>query len=143
MTVTETLNYLNKKSGVLGISGISSDFRDLCSESERGNERATLAIDVFAYRVKKYIGAYIAAMNGCDAIVFTAGIGENTHQVRERVAKDLSFFGVDFDLEANNNGERGFARDISKKNSRVKVLIIPTNEELVIARETMELCPRK
>ncbi len=143
MSASETLDYLNKKSGMLGLSGVSSDFRDLTAAEESGNARAKLALDVFCYRVKKYIGSYAAAMDGCDVIVFTAGIGENTWQVRERVVGGLSFFGVELDREANREGERGVEREISTKNSRVKVLIIPTNEELVIARETLELVGSK
>jgi len=137
--VSEVLGYLNKKSGVLGVSGISSDFRDLCSAADEGNTRAKLALDLFSYRVKKYIGSYIAAMDGCDAIVFTAGIGENTWQVRERVANSLTFFGVDFDSDANRNAVRGTVFELTKPGSKVRVIIIPTNEELVIARETLEL----
>ncbi len=139
MTVSETLNYLNKKSGMLGISGISSDFRDLCAAAKEGNQRAQLALDVFSYRVRKYVGAYIAAMDGCDCIVFTGGVGEHTEIVREKVAGNLSFFGVKLDEELNNNGQRGIEREISAPDSKIKVLIIPTNEELVIARETKEL----
>lgn len=139
MTVNEALTYLNKKSGMLGISGISSDFRDLCAAANEGNRRAQLALDVFSYRVKKYVGAYIAAMNGCDCIVFTGGVGEHTEIVREKVAGELSFFGVELDRQLNNNGQRGIEREISTPDSKIKVLIIPTNEELVIARETKEL----
>lgn len=139
MTVNETLTYLNKKSGMLGISGISSDFRDLCAAADEGNSRAQLALNVFSYRVKKYVGAYIAAMNGCDCIVFTGGVGEHTEIVREKVVGELSFFGVKLDHQLNNNGQRGIEREISTPDSKIKVLIIPTNEELVIARETKEL----
>lgn len=139
MTAAEVVTYLNKKSGMLGISGISSDFRDLCAAANEGNRRAQLALDVFSYRVKKYVGAYIAAMNGCDCIVFTGGVGEHTEIVREKVAGELSFFGVKLDHQLNNNGQRGIEREISTPDSKVKVLIIPTNEELVIARETKEL----
>lgn len=137
--VHEVLNIINKKSGMLGLSGVSSDFRDLCAADAAGNERATLALDVFSYAVKRYVGAYIAAMNGIDALVFTAGVGENTEQVRSRVAGNMEYLGIKLDEKKNNSGERGIARDISTPDSKVRVLIIPTNEELVIARETKEL----
>lgn len=139
MDIKEIVNYLNKKSGVLGISGLSSDFRDLCAGADSGNKRAKLALDVFCYRVKKYIGAYIAAMNGADCIVFTAGIGENTVAVRSQVTSNLSFLGIEIDEELNSQKNNGKIRDISKAGSKVKVLIVPTNEELVIARETLRL----
>ncbi|MCL2224674.1 MAG: acetate kinase [Defluviitaleaceae bacterium] len=125
---------LNKKSGVLGISGVSSDFRDLCTAANSGNERAAAAMEVFAYRVAGYIGRYAACMNGLDAIVFTAGIGENDCGIREKVCAYLTWFGVEIDPELN--GKRGQALDISKPNAKVRVLVIPTNEELVIARDT-------
>ncbi len=139
MSFAEMLNYLNKKSGVAGISGVSSDFRDLIAASEQGNERAQLALDMFAYSCKKYVGAYAAAMNGVDCIVFTAGIGENTCSVRSDICKDMQYLGLEIDEEKNLQKNDGSIRDITGKNSKVKVLIIPTNEELVIARETVEL----
>ncbi|HEY8390126.1 MAG TPA: acetate kinase [Clostridia bacterium] len=138
-TVYEVLNYLNKQSGVWGLSGVSSDFRDLTKAMYEGNKRAELAIDVFSYRVKKYIGAYAAAMGGVDVIVFTAGIGEHTPEVRERVVKGLEFLGIDFDNELNYNVVRGKLTELSKPSSKIKVLLVPTNEELVIARETKAL----
>ena len=139
MTLAEVLTYLNKKSGVMGISGVSSDFRDLCAAAAEGNKRARLALDVFAYRVKKYIGAYAAAMNGVDAIVFTAGIGENTTLVRKMVMENMDYLGASIDLEKNEKKNDGTIHDISGKDSKVRVLVIPTNEELVIARETAAL----
>lgn len=139
MNVHEVLNVCNKKSGMAGLSGVSSDFRDLTAAAEKGNERAILALDVFGYTVKRYVGAYIAAMNGIDALVFTAGVGEHTPEVRSRVAGNMEFFGIKLDEKKNYSGERGISRDISAPDSRVRVLIIPTNEELVIARETKEL----
>lgn len=142
-TVYEVLDYLNKKSGVLGISGVGSDFRDLTKAMYEGNKRAELAIDVFSYRVKKYIGAYAAAMGGVDAIVFTAGIGEHTPEVRERVVNGLEFLGVEFDNKLNYNVKRGKLTELSTPSSKVKVLLVPTNEELVIARETKELIATK
>ena len=139
MTVAEVTDYLNKKSGVFGISGISSDFRDLCVAADEGNERAKLAIDMFCYSVKKYIGSYAAAMGGLDCVAFTAGIGENTHRVRDYVMEGLEFLGIDFDRERNYSLKRGETAELTRKGSKVKVFVIPTNEELVIARETKRL----
>ena len=135
--VSKALTLLNKKSGVLGVSGLSSDFRDLDAAAESGNERAALAIDIFAYSVKKYIGSYAAAMGGVDTIVFTAGVGENSADLREKIVDGLGFMGVSIDAEANKC--RGVFKDITGKDSKVKVLIIPTNEELVIARDTKDI----
>lgn len=135
--ISQAINYLNKNCGVKGISGVSSDFRDLTAAAEQGNARAQLAIDMFAYRVKKYIGAYAAVMDGVDMIVFTAGIGEHTPEVRERVLTGLTYLGVDFDNELNYNCEVGDGIELSTKKSKVKVYIIPTDEEVVIARETL------
>ena len=131
------MNVLNKKSGVEGVSGVSSDFRDLEAAAKAGNKRAELAIDVFAYRVAKYVGAYTAAMNGVDNIVFTAGIGENCTFVRTKVCSYLGYLGITIDEEAN--GKRGEEIVISTPDSKVKVLVVPTNEELAIARETVAL----
>ena len=137
MDISQTLTYLNKKCGMLGLSGISSDFRDLAKAAEEGNYRANLALDVFAYGTKKYIGAYSAALNGVDVIVFTAGVGENDADVRQRTLKNLDYLGVKLDLEKNANCPRGTIAEIQADDSRVKILVIPTNEEVVIARETM------
>ena len=142
-TMLDCINYLNKQCGVAGISGVSSDFRDLTKAASEGNERAKLAIDVFAYDVKKYIGSYIAAMNGIDCLVFTAGIGENTWQVRREICDGMSFFGITIDALKNEQKNDGSIHDISGADSKVKVLVIPTNEELVIARETKELVEAK
>ena len=139
MSFSEVLNYLNKKCGVAGVSGVSSDFRDLTTAALEGNKRAKLALDVFTYSCKKYIGSYVAAMNGIDCLVFTAGIGENNVQVREMICENMQFFGIEIDKEKNAEKNNGEIRDITGKNSKIKVLIIPTNEELVIARETVEL----
>lgn len=136
MTASEVVNMLNKKSGVLGVSGISSDFRDLEEATNNGNHRAQLALDMFAYQVKKYIGSYAVAMGGVDAIVFTAGVGENSNTVRKMVCENMEFMGIKID-EAKND-VRGTV-DITAEGSKVKVLVIPTNEELVIASDTMEL----
>lgn len=130
--------YLNKECGVKGISGVSSDFRDLEAAMENGNERAKLAIDMFSYRVKKYVGSYAAAMGGLDCLVFTGGIGEHTVCVREAVCKDMEFLGVELDSKLNKNAPRDTEYEISSKKSKVKVFIIPTNEELFIARETLK-----
>ena len=135
----DAINYLNKKCGVAGISGVSSDFRDLIAGEEAGNERCALALDMFAYQTKKFVGAYAAAMGGLDCIVFTAGIGENTPTVRADVCHGLEFLGVKFDDKANDAKNDGSIRVLSTKDSKVAVLVIPTNEELVIARETAEL----
>ena len=136
-TVDEVLNILNKKSGVLALSGVSSDFRDLEKAASEGNENAKLALDAFVYRVAKYIGAYTAAMNGVDAIAFTAGVGENDAKTRKAICEYLGYLGIEIDDEANNC--RGKAQVISTADSKVKVVIMPTNEELAIARETLKL----
>ncbi|QRN86251.1 acetate kinase [Clostridia bacterium] len=128
---------LNKESGALGLSGISSDFRDLEEASSEGNQRAKMTLDIFHYRIKGYIGKYVAAMNGVDAIVFTAGIGENSVHTRSEALKDLDFLGIKIDPEKNKT--RGEEKIISADDSKVKVMVIPTNEELVIARETLRI----
>ena len=132
--IKEMVSILNKKSGVQGVSGVSSDFRDLENAHKEGNERAGLAVDMFNYGVKKYIGAYAAAMGGVDAIIFTAGVGENSASQRLAIASDLEFMGVKMDAEANS--VRGKETVISAADSKVKVLLIPTNEELMIAMDT-------
>ncbi len=138
LTVDEMLNVLNKKSGVLGMSGgISSDFRDIEKAKEEGNHLAAVALDAFYYRVAKYIGAYTAAMNGVDAIAFTAGVGENDKVARKTICSYLGFLGVVIDDEAND--VRGKERVISAPESKVKVMLLPTNEELAICRETVAL----
>ena len=137
MDIKEMLNVLNKKSGVLGISGVSSDFRDLEEAAKAGNDRAQLALDSFQYSVKKLVGAYAAAMGGVDAIVFTAGVGENDAVTRMTIASGLEFMGVKMDAEANNT--RGHEAVVSAADSKVKVLLIPTDEELMIAMDTAEI----
>ena len=137
MDIKEMLNVLNKKSGVLGISGVSSDFRDLEEAAKAGNDRAQLALDSFQYSVKKLVGAYAAAMGGVDAIVFTAGVGENDAVTRMAIASGLEFMGVKMDAEANNT--RGHEAVVSAADSKVKVLLIPTDEELMIAMDTAEI----
>ena len=132
------LNILNKKSGMLGLSGgVSSDFRDIEAARKEGNHLAEVALQAFAYRVAKYIGAYTAAMNGVDAIAFTAGVGENDIGTRKAICEYLGYLGVTIDDAAND--VRGEKRVISTADSKVKVMLIPTNEELAIARETLRL----
>ena len=135
--VNDVLNILNKKSGMLGMSGVSSDFRDVEAARAEGNHRAEVALEAFRYRVAKYIGAYTAAMNGVDAIAFTAGVGENDKNARKLICEYLGYLGVVIDDEANN--VRGKNAVISAPESKVKVMLIPTNEELAIARETVAL----
>ena len=132
--IDEMLNILNKKSGVLGISGVSSDFRDLEAAAPQGNQRAQLALDSFDYNVKKLIGAYAAAMGGVDAIIFTAGVGENGPDTRANVVSGLEYMGVKLDAEKNNT--RGKEVDVATDDSKVRILVIPTNEELMIAMDT-------
>ncbi len=136
--IKQVLNCLNKESGFLGISGISNDVRDSLAVMDT-NERAKLAVDMFCYRVKKYIGAYAAILGGVDVIVFSAGTGENQAEIRARIIRGLEFLGVDFDEDANKNFTRGIDFDITKKDSKVKVLIIPTDEEMAIALESVKL----
>lgn len=138
LTPEELVQYLNKKCGMLGVSELSSDMRDLEKGINEGNEKAKLAVEVAAYRIKKYIGSYAATLNGVDVIVFTGGIGEHSDLMRRLVMEDMEYLGVDFDFEANKKHEDG-VRVISKPDSKVKVLILPTNEELSIARETKAL----
>lgn len=143
MTIGEFTNVVNKKSGLLGITGVSSDNRDVNAAAAEGNERAKLALDMTYYRLKKYIGSYSAALGGVDAIVFTAGIGENSYELREGVMQDMEYLGIDFDFDKNKNFKRGEIELLTKPSSKVKVYIIPTNEELLIARETKKLISNK
>jgi acetate kinase len=133
--ISEMTDILNKKSGVLGISGISSDFRDLDEAKVNGHKRAIIALECFAYSVKKYIGAYVAALGGLDILVFTAGIGENNYKARKEITSGLEFMGISIDDEKNINNQT----DISAEGSRVRTLVVPTNEELAIAIDTMAL----
>ena len=137
ISVEEVLTILNKKSGFLGIAG-KSDCRELCELIDAGDDKAKLALDMFAYRVKKYIGSYASAMNGLDVVVFTGGIGENSDYVRDLILKDMDFLGIDYDKEANMTLKRGTQGFISKPTSKVKVVVQPTNEELVIARDAVK-----
>lgn len=138
LTSREVDNLMNKKSGVLGVSGLSNDFRDLDEAASKGNARAELALEVFAYKIKKVIGEYSAVLNGVDAVVFTAGIGENSASIRKRILSGLDGIGIKIDEEKNKI--RGQEIDISTPDSKVRVLVIPTNEELTIARDTKEIC---
>ncbi|MBQ9625476.1 MAG: acetate kinase, partial [Clostridia bacterium] len=137
VSADDVITILNKKSGLMGTSGVSSDFRDLFEAANSGNKKAKTAIDMLIYRITKYIGGYAAAMNGVDVIVFAGGIGENAIYVREQVLKGLTFLGVDFDEKANDC--RGETVKITKDGSKVTAFVIPTDEEMVIARDTMEL----
>ena len=134
---TAAATLFNKHSGVLGISGISSDMRDIENAVAENNERAKLALAMYEYRIKKYIGAYAAALNGVDVLVFTGGVGENQTVTRQRVCEELSFLGIEVDVEKNKI--RGEELEISTPNSKVKVVVIPTDEEFMIASDTMEL----
>ena len=137
LSLAEATTLLNKHSGLMGISGVSSDMREIETETEKGHDRARIAFDMFCLRVTKYIGAYAAAMGGVDAIVFTGGIGENSTMVREHVCKQLGFIGVDFDAEKNTSGPK--ERMVTTSSSKVTVGVVPTNEELVIALDTMAI----
>jgi acetate kinase len=137
MNASEANNYFNKKSGLLGLSGVSNDLRDVIEAAEAGNERAQMALDVYHNKVKGYIGNYIAKLNGCDCIVFTAGVGENGIGTREEICKDLDALGIKMDVAKNK--VRGKEVDVSTPDSKVKIFLIPTNEELVIARDTYNL----
>ncbi|RPH25495.1 MAG: acetate kinase [Bacteroidales bacterium] len=138
LSIQQVNDVINKKSGVQGVSGLSSDMRDLENASAKGNERAQLAIDMYYYRVKKYVGAYAAVMDGVDLIIFTGGIGENDDNIRAHVSEAIDFMGVDFDAEANK-GVRGKDKILTKPNSRVTVMAVTTNEELVIATDTASI----
>ena len=136
-TVDEVLNILNKKSGVMGMSGVSSDFRDLSKAESEGNEKAALALKAYRHRLVKYIGGYVALMNGVDAITFTAGLGETDGEMRQLVCESLGYLGISIDKE--KNAARGKRMEISTPDSKVRVFVIPTNEELMIARDTLRL----
>ena len=142
LSLEQVMDIINKKSGVLGISGVSSDFRDLDEAAKAGNKRADLALRVFSHSVVKYIGSFIAVMNGVDAIVFTAGVGENQTDLREEACKNLEYLGIKINKEVNDK-VRGEEAIISTDDSKVKVVVVPTDEEIVIARDTMELVANK
>jgi acetate kinase len=138
LTLNEVNSMLNKHSGMLAVSGISSDMREVTEAMNEGDKNAKLAFDMYTYRLKKYIGAYAAAMNGLDTLVFTAGVGENSVALRKAVCEGITFLGIELDEERNEE-RRKDVREISKSCSRVKVLVVPTNEELLIARDTFNL----
>ncbi|MBE7073858.1 MAG: acetate kinase [Clostridiales bacterium] len=142
-TLKEITNYLNKKSGLLGVGGISSDMRDNENAMKEGNERAALAYKMLAYQIKKFIGSYVAVMNGVDAVVFTGGIGENDALLRGMVCEGLEYLGIKMDFEKNKNFKRGVISDLTKEGSNCKVYILPTNEELMIARDTLNIVNAK
>jgi acetate kinase len=137
LSAQEANNYFNKKSGMLGLSGVSNDLRDILEAASSGNERAQIALEVYYNRVKGYIGKYVAKLNGCDCLVFTAGVGENGYDVREKVCEDLDYLGIKMDVEKNK--VRGKEVDVAAEDSKVRIFVIPTNEELVIARDTYNL----
>lgn len=137
-TPDEMSDYLNKKSGFLGVSGIGSDNREICAAAEEGNDKALLVTEMLCYEIKKYIGSYAAAMNGLDAVLFTGGIGENSYEVRQGVCDDMDYFGIKIDAEVNKS-TRGELKRISTPDSKVEVWVVPTNEELLIARDTLAL----
>jgi acetate kinase len=142
LSIEETNKFINKQSGLAGISGLSSDMRDLEIAAEGGNERAQLALDMFAYRVKRFVGSYSASMGGVDLVIFTGGIGENDSVSREKIIKDFAYLGLDFDAEVND-GLRGKDQVITKEGSKVKAMVITTNEELVIASDTQRIIEEK
>ncbi|MGS0764180.1 acetate/propionate family kinase [Syntrophomonas curvata] len=137
LSTAEANNYFNKKSGMLGLSGVSNDLRDILEAAASGNQRAQIALDVYYNRVKGYIGNYMAKLNGCDCLVFTAGVGENAIDIRENICKDLDYLGIKMDVEKNK--VRGKEVDVAAADSKIKIFVIPTNEELVIARDTYRL----
>ena len=139
LDIAKANNYINKVSGMVGISGVSSDMRDLWKAAEEGHKRANLALEMYIYRVKKYIGAYAAAMGGVDIVIFTGGIGENDYKLRKGVCADMEFLGIDFDVE-KNNGLRGKDAVLTKEGSKTLVMSVSTNEELVIAEDTVKIC---
>ena len=139
LSAEEVEKLLNSKSGLLGVSGVSSDCRDICAEAEKGNYRAALALKILVHNIKKIVGSYVAEMNGVDALVFTAGIGENDRQIREDVCKEMGYLGIEIDEAYNKSCARGEIVDISAKGAKVKTYVIPTNEEYMIALDTLNL----
>ena len=142
LTPEEIEKLLNSKSGLLGLSGVSSDCRDICAAADNGNHRAELALDILVHNIKKIIGSYVAEMNGVDALVFTAGIGENDRALRERVCRDMSYLGVVIDEDVNMNCPRGEAVEITAKGAKVRTFVIPTDEEYMIALDTLALATK-
>ena len=142
LTAEEAEKLLNSKSGLLGVSGVSSDCRDICSAAAEGNFRAELAIDILTHNIKKIIGSYVAEMNGVDALVFTAGIGENDRALREKVCRDMSYLGIEINEEVNMNGPRGEILEVTAPGAKVRTFVIPTNEEYMIALDTLKLATK-
>jgi len=140
LSPSEMEDVLNRKSGLLGVSGISSDCRDIFAAADKGDSRARLSLKMLANSIKKYIGSYVAELNGIDALVFTAGIGENDSNMRSMVCRDMDFFGIKIDEDKNKNLKRGNSVDISSEDAAVRTLVIPTNEEYMIALDTAKLC---
>jgi acetate kinase len=138
LDISSANTLINKHSGMLGITGVSSDMREIMKAAEQNNERAILGLSMYHYRIKKYIGSYAAAMGGLDLVVFTGGIGENSDYTRAEVSKDMEFLGLDFDFD-KNKGIHGEEQVLSKNSSKIKVLVVPTNEELIIAKDTLNI----
>ena len=139
LTAEEAEKLLNSKSGLLGVSGVSSDCRDICAAADAGNHRAALAIEILTHNIKKIIGSYVAEMNGVDALVFTAGIGENDRNVRARVCREMSYLGIEIDEDVNMNCDRGVDVELTKPGAKVRTFVLPTNEEYMIALDTLNL----
>ena len=139
MTAAEVNDIMNKKSGLLGVSGVSNDARDVWDAAANGNKRAKLAMDILVHYAKKIIGSYVAEMNGVDVLIFTAGLGENDRQVRELICENMEYLGITFNKDINMNGPRGENLVISAPDSKVKVVVIPTDEEFMIASDTYDL----
>ena len=139
MSADEINDVLNKKSGLLGVSGVSNDARDVWAAADSGNERARLALDILVHYAKKIIGSYVAEMNGVDILIFTAGLGENDRKIRQLICENMEYLGIEFDNDTNANGKSGENLVISKPDSKVKVVVIPTDEEFMIASDTYEL----
>ena len=139
MSADEINDVLNKKSGLLGVSGVSNDARDVWAAADSGNERARLALDILVHYAKKIIGSYVAEMNGVDILIFTAGLGENDRKIRQLICENMEYLGIEFDNDTNANGKSGENLVISKPDSKVKVVVIPTDEDFMIASDTYEL----
>ena len=143
MTVSECMMYLNKECGLLGISGKTSDMRAVRGFADKGDARSKLALDMLSYSARKYVGQYLAVLNGADAIVFTGGIGENRNEMREQIIENMENLGIILDKKKNDNFKRGEIELISSKKSKIKIYVIPTDEELMMARDTKDLVSKK
>jgi acetate kinase len=142
LSPAEVEKLLNSKSGLLGVSGVSSDCRDICSAAEKGNKRAQLALDILVHNIKKIIGSYVAEMNGVDALVFTAGIGENDKALRQNVCREMSYLGIEIDEQVNMDTPKGAFAELTKPGAKVRTFVIPTNEEYMIALDTLALATK-